>query len=169
MASGVERIQNLSSVFRLPWMALAKSGACLFSLACCAALAGCETNSVASGTRFVVAVPNAAFYKYGPAQTFGPDFTLSQDTEVTIIQHSEGLSHVRTADGTGGYMYNEDLKPAPPKAPTPEEAASARHNLRPLFPQKPELPGVQPNFHAPLFEEGAALPSGGVGTSKPHP
>jgi hypothetical protein len=141
-------------------MALAEFGAYLIVLTCCAALAGCETNSVPSGAHYVVAVPNAAFFKYGPAQTFGPDFLLSQDTEVTIIQHSEGLSHVRTADGTGGYMYNEDLKPAPPKPPTPEESAAARRNLRPLFPQKPESPGTQPNFSAPLFEGGAPKSEG---------
>ncbi len=161
MASGVEQRRNFSGAFRLPRTALAKWGAYLVALACCAALTGCETNSVPSGARYVVAVPNAAFFKYGPAQTFGPDFVLNPDAEVTIIQHSKGLSHVRTSDGTGGYMYNDDIKPAPPKPPTPEESASARHNLRPLFPQKPDLPGVQPNFNAPLFEGGAPLPRGG--------
>ena len=168
MASGVEQSRNLFGAPVLPRAALAQWGAYVIALACCAGLAGCETNSVPSGSRYVVAVPSAAFYKYGPAQTFGPDFTLSHDSEVTIIQHSEGLSHVRTSDGTGGYMYNEDLKPAPPKPPTAEETASARHNLRPLFPQKPELPGVNPNFNAPLFDGGAQPPGGGR-FGKPQP
>lgn len=162
MASGAERTRNISGASRLPRTALSELGAWLVLLACCAALAGCETNTVPSGARFVVAVPKAAFFKYGPAQTFGPDFLLNQDTEVTMIQHSEGFSHVRTAEGTGGYMYNEDLKPAPPTPPSPEESASARHNLRPLFPQKPDRNNVPPTIGSPLMEgREAPLPEGG--------
>jgi hypothetical protein len=150
-------------------MPLAKFVSRLVALTCCAALAGCETNSVPSGARFVVAVPKAAFYKYGPAQTFGPDFLLNQDAEVTIIQHSEGLSHVRTADGTGGYMYNEDLKPAPPTPPSPDESAAAHRNLRPLFPQKSDTLNVQPNFNAPLFDGGESPLPKHVDPPKPLP
>lgn len=132
----------------------------LLTLSCLAVFPGCETNHVPSGARFVVAVPKAAFYKYGPAQAFGPDFQLNEDTKVTIRQYSAGFSHVTTSDGISGYMSTDDLKPAPPDPPTPEESAAAARKLRPLFPQKLKM-----DF--PYFDQ-APLPENS-GLQKPPP
>ena len=36
----------------------------------------------------LVSVPNAPFYKYGPAQAFGADFELTQGQKVTMLNGS---------------------------------------------------------------------------------
>ncbi len=120
-------------------------------------MAACE-NTIPSGASYVVAVPKAAFYKYGPAQTFGPDFLLDEDTKVTIIQHAMGFSRVTTANGISGYISNDDLKPAPPEAPSPQEAAVARRRLNsPVFAPK-KRSDFQPTPGSPLFEGGDLPP-----------
>jgi hypothetical protein len=65
--------------------------------------------------RYVVVAPKASFYKYGPAQSFGPDFQLPKGQKLTKLDHSYGFSHVMTDDGTTGYVANEDIRPAPPE------------------------------------------------------
>ena len=108
----------------MPWTPSLKSLPCLVALTCLALLTACE-NTIPSGASYVVAVPKAGFYKYGPAQTFGPDFMLDEDTRLTIVQHAMGFSRVTTSNGTSGYISNDDIKPAPPQAksePTPQPA-----------------------------------------------
>jgi hypothetical protein len=99
---------------------------CLAILTCVAAFAACATQPVAAGTRYVVSVRNASFYKYGPAQSFGPDFALSQGTKVTMLKKSFGFSHVKTEDGIDGYVASEEVKPAPhePSSVKPSVAGS---------------------------------------------
>jgi hypothetical protein len=65
--------------------------------------------------RYVVSASKASFYKYGPAQSFGPDLQLPRGQKLTKLDHSFGFSHVMTDDGTTGYVANEDIKPAPPE------------------------------------------------------
>ena len=89
-------------------------------IACLAALGllmACATSKTAGGQtgRFIVSVPKAAFYKYGPAQSFGPDLQLGQGQRITKLENGYGFSHVMTDDGTTGYISNEDIKPAPPE------------------------------------------------------
>lgn len=72
--------------------------------------------------RFMVSVKKSPFYKYGPAQAFGPDFALPQGHKLTLIDQSFGFSRVMTDDGIAGFMPTEDLVPAspdplPPAAP----------------------------------------------------
>lgn len=70
--------------------------------------------------RFMVGVKKSPFYKYGPAQAFGPDFALPQGQRLTLIEQSFGFSRVMTDDGVSGYMPTEDLIPAGAEpAPTP--------------------------------------------------
>jgi hypothetical protein len=135
----------------MPWTPSFKPVSCLLALACLALLTACE-NTIPSGASYVVAVPKAAFYKYGPAQSFGPDFMLDQDTKVTIIQHAMGFSRVTTDNGLSGYISNDDLKPAPPQAPSPQESAAAKRRLSSVFAPKPKRSEFQPTPGSPLFE-----------------
>jgi hypothetical protein len=69
----------------------------------------------------MVGVKKSPFYKYGPAQAFGPDFALPQGQRLTLIDQSFGFSRVMTDDGISGYMPTEDLVPATPE-PLPPAA-----------------------------------------------
>lgn len=73
--------------------------------------------------RFMVGVKKSPFYKYGPAQAFGPDFALPQGQRLTLIEQSFGFSRVMTDDGLSGYMPTEDLVVASPEPPPPTPAA----------------------------------------------
>ena len=44
--------------------------------------------------KFLVSVKSAQFYKYGPAQAFGADFTLAQGQKVTMLERQFGFSRV---------------------------------------------------------------------------
>ncbi len=97
--------------------------ACVLSAAL-AILAGCTTGGGAPG-RYVVTAAKSPFYKYGPAQTFGPDFALDRGQKVTVVESSLGFAKVTTDDGTSGYMATDDLSPAPAE-PGPQVRAPAR-------------------------------------------
>ncbi len=66
---------------------------------------------------YVVVSENTPFYKYGPAQTFGPDMTLAMGRTVTLMTHEFGYSRVMLQDGVSGYVPNDDIKPLPPTPP----------------------------------------------------
>jgi hypothetical protein len=106
---------------------------------CLAAFSGCETNNVPSGTKFIVSAPKTAFYKFGPAQSFGPDFALSEGARVTMLEHSFGYSHVMTEDGTTGFVSTDDLQPAPPGPYTTSANTKTNYTIqlsRPIFDQQ---------------------------------
>jgi len=141
----------------------------LVTLTCLVAFTACEA-TIPSGASLVVAVPKAPFYKYGPAQTFGPDFMLDQDTKVTVIQHALGFSRVTTSNGISGYISNDDLKPAPPEAPSPQESAAAKRRLNTvIFGPKPKRGDFQPTPGSPLFESGDLAPLPDNSEPKPSP
>ena len=75
-------------------------------------LNACATKPV-QPTAYIVSAPKAAFYKYGPAQSNGPDLLLLKGRKLTLMGRSYGFSEVMTEDGTSGYIANEDIKPAP--------------------------------------------------------
>jgi hypothetical protein len=90
---------------------------------------------------YIVSVPKAAFYKYGPAQSNGPDLQLLKGRKLTLMNRSFGFSEVMTEDGTSGFIANEDIKPAPrepalapvssqnlPPSPTPWAKKPNRNN-----------------------------------------
>ena len=68
--------------------------------------------------RYEIISPRTPFYKYGPAQAQGPDFTLKKGVVVTLVKRSSGFSLVRIPEGEEGYVANERLAVAPPE-PTP--------------------------------------------------
>ncbi len=150
----------------MPRTPLLKILPCLTALSCLAALTACE-NTIPSGASYVISAPKAGIYKYGPAQSFGPDFMLDEGTEVTIIQHSMGFSRVTTPTGISGYVSNDDIKPAPPKPPTAREAAIAKSRLGPVFGPKSKPGDIQPVPGSPLFEGGEPLPE--KEPAKPRP
>ena len=153
----------------MPWTPSLKSLSRLVALTGLTMLAACE-NTIPSGAKYVVAVPKAAFYKYGPAQSFGPDFTLDQDTRLTILEHSMGFSRVTTASGITGYISNDDVKPAPPDAPSPQESATAKSRLKPVFgTMKSKRSDMQPVPGSPLFENGDLAPLPERTDPKPNP
>jgi len=129
---------------------------------CLAAFTACQTNDVPSGSHYLVATAKAPFYKFGPAQSFGPDFVLNEGARVTMLEHSFGFSRVMTEDGTSGFMSTDDLKPAPPGPYTTSSKTKTNYTIqlnRPMFeqPQSAEKHSNVPPTHgtgSPLFDTG---------------
>jgi hypothetical protein len=137
----------------MSWMPLSRITQCLAAAFCLVALLACQTNTVASGSHYVVSVAKAPFYKFGPAQSFGPDFVLDEGARVTMLEHSFGYSRVMTADGTSGFVATEDLKPYEPKyttSPNSKRDYTLQLN-RPMFDQ-PKRSNVPPTHGSPLFD-----------------
>jgi hypothetical protein len=140
---------------------------CLAILSCLAALSGCATQVIPVGTRAEVAVPRAPFYKYGPAQTFGPDFQLNQGVIVTVLKRDFGFTRVLTGDGMSGYVASDDLKPAPPATPAPTASSSGARNVTSGRSKRSDL---SPTSGLPLFEPGDLPPLPEMGEQpKPAP
>jgi hypothetical protein len=120
-----------------------------------ALLAACATKPVRAGSRYIITVPKTAFYKYGPAQSFGPDTTLTQGTIVTMLESTWGYCHVMTDSGLGGYVASDDLKPAPPSAAAPPPKATLAGNARSTpryYSGRPKQNTVRPTPGGPLFD-----------------
>lgn len=138
----------------------------IMALLAVAALASCVREVVPAGTRYVVTAPRTGFYKYGPAQTFGPDSQLSQGEELTMMERGFGFSRVMTAHGVTGYVASDDIQLAPPElraksTPVPRTSAGPA--------SKPGRSNVRGTPGSPLFdvrEPPAPLPQGG---SAPDP
>ncbi|HEX8312525.1 MAG TPA: hypothetical protein VF614_14480 [Chthoniobacteraceae bacterium] len=150
---------------------VAKSSALCLLLAVALLCAGCETAQVAPpGSRYVVNTTRAAFFKYGPAQSFGPDFNLIQGQRVTMLERSFGYSRVTTDEGVTGYIATDQIQLAPPEPFEARPVTSAK--LPPLFSSrekktgrnsqgspgrstssgKPKRSSVQPTPSDPLFD-----------------
>jgi hypothetical protein len=96
----------------------------------------------------MVTASRAQFYKYGPAQTFGPDFVLEKGQRVTMVQHSFGYSRVTTDDGVTGYVSTDEVAPAPPE-PKPPVTPPPR---RTAFLGRPKQSNLRGTPGAPLFD-----------------
>ena len=118
------------------------------------ALSACATKQVKSGTHYVVTAPKTAFYKYGPAQSFGPDTTLAQGTIVTMLESTWGFCHVMTDTGLGGYVSSDDLKLAPPAPPTtaPKPPLAGNARAPQFFSGRPKQNTIRPTPGGPLFD-----------------
>lgn len=80
-----------------------------------AALAGCNSLDASKDVgHYVIGPPQTPMFRYGPAQSFGPDFNLQQGQHVVMLRKEFGYSRVMTEDGQSGYVATEDLIPAPP-------------------------------------------------------
>ena len=92
-------------------------------------LAGCETVPLEPSPNFVgdmvVATDYAQFFKLGPQQAGGADFSLRTSERVMLQRKEFGYSRVQLENGLVGYMANEDITPAPPEPkPTPGKRKS---------------------------------------------
>lgn len=106
-------------------------------LACVIALgwAGCASTGGGSAVgHYVVSVSQTPIFRYGPAQSFGADFSLTQGQHVVMLKREFGYSRVMTDEGQTGYVATEDLKPAPPPPapPTPTDPGVSAALLRQL-------------------------------------
>ena len=117
-----------------------------------ALLSGCAAKQVKAGTRYVITAPKTAFYKYGPAQSFGPDTTLPQGTIVTMLESTWGFCHVMTDTGLGGYVSSDDLKLAPPSAAPPKPTLAANPREPQFFSGRPKQNTIRPTPGGPLFD-----------------
>ena len=116
----------------------------------------------------MVSAPSTSFFKYGPAQEFGADFTMGNGQRLTLLHREFGYSRVMTENGISGYVSNDDIKPAPatpPPKPTPKSSSisswfkhtpSSTSNFKPV-PQPlfdvndvppPPIPGGQEKPHS---------------------
>ncbi len=87
----------------------------IVSAALCFMLSACATPSAdPHTTAYTVSAVTTPFYKYGPAQAFGADETLSNGAHLTMLKREFGYSHVMLDNGLSGYVATDDLKAAPP-------------------------------------------------------
>ncbi len=113
---------------------------------------GCaSSNHASAGTSYVVTVPQASFYKYGPAQNFGADFMLIKGHKVRMVERAFGFSHVITENNVLGYVATGDIKPAPPE-PAPAETRLTEANRRPGAIGKRRQSHVEPTPGEALFD-----------------
>jgi hypothetical protein len=136
------------------WTPYSKICKTLAAVSCAAGLVACTENNIPSGAHYIISVPRADFYKFGPAQQGGPDFVLNEGTKIIMLEHSFGYSRVMTADGTAGYVSTEDVRPAPPGPFTTSRNAETNYTVqlnRPMFDQ-PKRSNV-PGNNGPLFDQ----------------
>jgi hypothetical protein len=81
-------------------------------------VAACETVPMEPSPDFVpdmvVATDYAQFFKLGPQQAGGADFSLRAGETVMLQRKEFGYSRVQLENSLVGYMANEDITPAPP-------------------------------------------------------
>ena len=86
--------------------------------------------------RMLVSQEKTSFFKHGPAQWNGPDRTLPEGEDVTVICRESGYSRVKLSDGETGYVANEALVSAPPmpaSSDVPVEKVGDSAGLAPSF------------------------------------
>jgi hypothetical protein len=129
-------------------------------------LTGCATPEGSSQVagHFLVNTPTTPFYRYGPAQSFGPDYSLKRGQRVLVMKKESGFSRVMTEDGQSGYVATEDLVAAPPPPPPPREqrrvasSGSRRKSRSGSRGSGPSSANQQILQGAPLFEPGDLPP-----------
>lgn len=81
--------------------------------------AGCETVPLEPSPDFVgdmvVSMDYAQFFRLGPQQAGGADFSLRTGERVMLQRKEFGYSRVQLENGLVGYMANEDIQAAPPE------------------------------------------------------
>ncbi len=124
------------------------------------ALGGCASSDPTSITGHYQVRVDTPMYRYGPAQTFGPDFTLKQGQHIVLMRREYGYSRVMTDEGQSGYVATEDIvESAAPKI------AQGNTNLYPGLPTnwqgRTVVPGDgrQGRFTGPVLPEGPLFDS----------
>ncbi len=130
---------------------------CLSLLWCvCLSFGGCASSGPQPATnQYLVSVPKAQFYKYGPAQAFGADSVLPQGQRVTMLKREFGYSRIALADAQTGYIATDEIAPAPPEPPPPRATPppkGKRGAVAGLSTAKPRRSNVQPVSEDPLFD-----------------
>ncbi len=115
-------------------------------------LCACATKQGKAGSRYVITALKSPLYKYGPAQSFGPDTTLPQGTIVTMLESNWGYCRVMTESGLGGYIPSDDLKPAPAAPATPKPVLAGNARAPQFFPGRPKPNAFLPTPGGPLFD-----------------
>jgi hypothetical protein len=93
---------------------------------------GCALKPSGPGSGYYsVTSATAEFYKYGPAQSFGPDLMLKKGERLTMLEHQWGFSRVLTSNGVAGYVASEDIDPIIVSA-APVRTASRRGGPVPI-------------------------------------
>ena len=78
-------------------------------------ITGCNTmDSAANAGHYEVRV-DTPMYRYGPAQSFGPDSTLKQGQHLILMRKDYGYSRIMTDENQTGYVATKDILPS--KAP----------------------------------------------------
>jgi len=122
-----------------------------------ALLGGCAAKQVKVGSRYVITAPKSAFYKYGPAQSFGPDTTLPGGSFVTMLESTWGFCHVMTEAGLAGYVSSDDLKPAPAPAGAPAPKPGTKLATNPRAAPSPQFFSGRPKKNTYLPTPGGLL------------
>jgi uncharacterized protein YgiM (DUF1202 family) len=89
--------------------------------ACLLILQGCSVVEYdpANAPKMIVTDEHTAFYRHGPAQSSGPDFSLNKGETVEVLRREFGYSVVRVHGEDNGYVANEALAPVNEPSPTP--------------------------------------------------
>jgi hypothetical protein len=132
---------------------------------------GCASGpAIAPGSAFEVGVQRAPFYKYGPAQSFGADESLDQGTRVTMLKRDMGFSRVMLADGTAGYVANDDLRPIAEGPATSGRIVPRRRSEEAASSGPIKRSNVAPTPGEPLFDvNDVPLPAPDTSAQKPTP
>lgn len=103
----------------------------------CALLPGCASMDPAAQTGHYEVRVETPMFRYGPAQSFGPDFTLKQGQHVVLMRKDFGYSRIMTDEGQTGYVATEDIIPsaAPKVAAAGRSGGSGANNYPGLPPQ----------------------------------
>ena len=110
-------------------------------LVCNGLLFLCSCSSItyepAARPHMVVSDEKAPFFSKGPAQAKGPDAMLANGDEVEVLRKEFGFSFVQLEGGQTGYVANDALVTAPPRAPEevvpPEINSESNPSLFPDF------------------------------------
>jgi hypothetical protein len=117
------------------------------------ALAGCASGpQIPPGTICEVTAASAQFYKYGPAQSFGPDEGLPRGTRVKLLSREFGFSRVVIGSGLTGYVANDQLNPLPPEPARKPTLVAAKNKKPRTFAGPIKRSNVQPTPDDPLFD-----------------
>jgi len=96
-----------------------KTARFLAGLAAVLLVAACETTPLQPSDNFVgdmvVVTDYAQFFRLGPQQAGGADFSLRTGERVMLQRKEFGYSRVQLENGLVGYMANEDITSAPPE------------------------------------------------------
>jgi hypothetical protein len=96
-----------------------KTARLLAGLAAVLLVAACETTPLQPSDNFVgdmvVVTDYAQFFRLGPQQAGGADFSLRTGERVMLQRKEFGYSRVQLENGLVGYMANEDITAAPPE------------------------------------------------------